>query len=568
MDDARAASFPAGSPVGPRPGSPPGSAAGGLTGGLTSGLTGTLIGGRYRVIRLIATGGMARVYQAMDEVLSRPVAVKILHDHLLVDDAFVERFHHEAIAAARLSHPSIVSIFDTVSEPGDHVPSTGAAPQPRCEAIVMELVHGTTLRRRLDTMGTLGVAETVAVGAQVADALDAAHRAHVVHRDIKPANILLSTDGRVLVADFGIAKAAEGHDLTAEGSMLGTAKYLAPEQVEGTPVDGRADVYSLGIVLFEALCGRVPFLADTDTGTALARLHKAPMRLRQVRADIPRQIEDVVMRAMARHPGDRYTDAAQFRAALLGCVGDRPSIEITVDDTAPGATTAVGVVDSEPVAERTPVPVAPSVAHDEPDPVTPPGFGRSERAWLVPTLLIVLVALALGVVGVLFGQSGTGKRILGSPGTHAATTVHPPPQITAVHSFDPEGDDGAENDDQLGYLTDGDPSTAWHTSQYVDAPEFGVKDGVGLDLVLTDEAGLESLVVDNATSGWDATVYAVTGAAGDSLAAWGDPVTTRKNIQPGTTTFDLHGRHADRVLLWITRPGPEGRVTISGLQVR
>lgn len=516
---------------------------------------------------------MARVYQAMDEVLSRQVAVKILHDHLLVDDAFVERFHHEAIAAARLSHPSIVSIFDTVSEPGDRSPGDGVAPAPRCEAIVMELVHGTTLRRRLDTMGTLSIAETVAVGAQVADALDAAHRALVVHRDIKPANILLSTDGRVLVADFGIAKAAEGHDLTAEGSMLGTAKYLAPEQVEGTAVDGRADVYALGIVLFESLCGRVPFLADTDTGTALARLHQSPLRPRQVRADIPRQIEDVVMRAMARHPDDRYTDAAQFRAALLGCAGERSPIEITVDDTAPGATMITGTVASEPAAERTPVPAGPPRAPRAPDDpgqdaVTPRGFGRSERAWLVPTLLIVLVALALGVVGVLFGQSDTGRRILGSSGTHSPTTVLTPPQITAVHSFDPQGDDGEENDDQLGFLTDGDPATAWNTSQYRDAPVFGVKDGVGLDLVLTDEAALDSLVVDSSTSGWDAQVYVATGAVGDSLAAWGEPVTTRKNLKPGTTTFDLGSQRGNRVLLWITRPGPEGKVTISGIQAR
>ena len=178
--------------------------------------SGRLLGGRYRLVRPIATGGMAQVFQAMDEVLVRPVAVKVLHRHLTSDAAFVERFRHEAIAAARLSHPSIVSIYDTVSDDG-------------LEAIVMELVHGTTLRRRLDVVRVLPVDQVVAVGSQVADALDTAHRSHVVHRDIKPANILLSTDGRVMVADFGIAKALQGADLTAEGAMLGTAKYLAPE---------------------------------------------------------------------------------------------------------------------------------------------------------------------------------------------------------------------------------------------------------------------------------------------------------------------------------------------------
>lgn len=520
--------------------------------------TGTVIGGRYRIIRLIATGGMARVYEAMDEVLSRPVAVKILHEHLLHDNAFVERFHHEAVAAARLSHPSIVSIFDTVSEPAD----AGDG----CEAIVMELVHGTTLRRRLDVVGTLSVAEAVAVGSQVADALDTAHRARVVHRDIKPANILLSTDGRVLVADFGIAKAAEGHDLTAAGSMLGTAKYLAPEQVEGTAVDGRADIYALGIVLFEALCGRVPFLADTDTATALARLHRTPLRPRQVSADIPRNIEEVVMRAMARHPEDRFADAAQLRAALLGCIHERPSIEIAVDDTLPGTTMHDGSSRSEPPRERTPVPVAADRTPSADEPVE--GFGRSERAWLVPTLLIVLVAVALGVVGVLFGQSSPGRRVLGSSGDHTTSLAPSAPEISTVHSFDPPPGDGVENDALLPNLTDGNPATSWQTETYDAKPNFGVKPGVGLDIVLTDRSSVASLIVETSSAGWNASVYVATDPAPNSLLAWGRPVTTIDDINPGTVTFDLHGRVGNRVLLWITRPGPSGRVVISELKVR
>ncbi|MBS1848713.1 MAG: serine/threonine protein kinase [Actinobacteria bacterium] len=528
---------------------------------------GALLGDRYRIIHLIATGGMARVYAAMDEVLSRPVAVKILHDHLAHDAGFVERFRREAIAAARLSHPSIVSIFDTVSTPGG---VDEGVPYPPCEAIVMELVHGTTLRRRLDALGTLELDEAVTIGAQVADALDTAHRAHVVHRDIKPANILLSTDGRVLVADFGIAKAAEGQDLTAEGSMLGTAKYLAPEQVEGTDVDGRADIYALGIVLFEALCGRVPFLADTDTATALARLHRAPMRPRQVRADIPRSVDEVILRAMARNPEDRFADAAQFRAALLACTHNRPLLDITVDDTAPGTEPYRSDTRVADRRDRTPIPGpstqhAPGAGHDVDGPDD--DFGRSERAWLVPALLIVLVAVALAVVGILFGKSRSPHRVLGSSGEHTTTTVLVRPRITTVHAFDPEGD-GVEDNADLPHLTDGNPDTVWHTDTYKDAPVFGVKDGVGLDIVLAGEAKTTSLVVDGLTSGWNASVYVSSGTSLTTLADWGRPVTSKTDITPGRTTFDLGEHLGDRILLWITRPGPSGRVTISEISVQ
>ena len=521
--------------------------------GSAADLAGTTIGGRYRLVELIATGGMARVFRAVDEVLARSVAVKILHVHLLADDAFVERFRHEAIAAARLSHPSIVSIYDTVSEDD-------------CEAIVMELVHGTTLRKRLDTSQTLPTDQAIAVGAQVADALDTAHRAGVVHRDIKPANILLSVDGRVMVADFGIAKAALGPDLTAEGSMLGTAKYLAPEQVEGTRVDGRTDLYALGVVLYEALTGRVPFLADTDTGTALARLHQAPLRPRQIRAEIPRSVEDVVMRAMARAPDDRYADAAQLRAALLACVSGQPQIVAPTDDTMVSRAD-----DTPPPRDRTPVPPRAVAGVGDPSgEVEPPaGFGQSERAWLVPTLLIVLVAVALGVVGLLFGRSNAGKRLLGSSRAAATTTVPAtPPKIASIRAFDPPPGDGVEDDQQLQNLDDGNPATTWHTETYQNAPSFGTKSGVGVRLTLDAPTKVSSLAVVSPSSGWSAQAYVSTGNPGNSLADWGSPVSSHADIAAGTTTFDLGGHRAAQVMLWITRLTDNGRVTIGELRLK
>ena len=199
--------------------------------------SGSVLAGRYRFERRLAVGGMAEVWEAHDQVLDRPVAIKVLHPHLAGDQTFVERFRREAIAAARLTHPSIVAIYDThSSDDGD-------------EAIVMELVRGISLRRHLDDEGRLPAAEAVHIATRVAEALETAHRAGLVHRDIKPANILLCDDERVMVADFGIAKVTDA-DHTTEGTVLGTAKYLAPEQVQGTAVDARTDLYSLGIVLY------------------------------------------------------------------------------------------------------------------------------------------------------------------------------------------------------------------------------------------------------------------------------------------------------------------------------
>src|SRR5690554_3706077 len=248
---------------------------------------------------------MAQVRRGTDEVLGREVAVKILHPHLASDPVLVDRFRREAVAAARLTDPSIVAIYDTVTDGS-------------INAIVMEMVHGITLRQFLDQRGPLPPDDAVDVVAGVAEALQVAHEAGIVHRDIKPANILLCDDRRVKVADFGIAKAAAGNDLTQAGTMVGTAKYLAPEQVEGGRVDPRTDIYSLGVVLYECLTGRPPFEADTDAATALARLHREPLRPRQVRPSVPRSLDAVCMQALAREPADRPSTAAAFRAMLLG----------------------------------------------------------------------------------------------------------------------------------------------------------------------------------------------------------------------------------------------------------
>src|SRR5689334_10893605 len=225
---------------------------------------GRVLGGRYRLVEEIARGGMARVWAAEDPVLRRRVAVKILDPTLANDEHVRQRFRHEAIAAAGLGHPGIVATYDTGEDDG-------------VAYIVMELVGGTTLRRLLDERGRLDIDEAADIGAQVADALTHAHSRGLIHRDVKPGNVLVEPDGRVKVTDFGIAKAAGTSELTRAGAVVGTARYLAPEQVEGGPVDARTDVYALGLVLYEMLSGQTPFDGDNEIANAVARLRATPV---------------------------------------------------------------------------------------------------------------------------------------------------------------------------------------------------------------------------------------------------------------------------------------------------
>ena len=507
---------------------------------------GLLLQGRYRLGSLVASGGMAQVWEGTDEVLRRRVAVKILHHHLAADASFVTRFRHEAVAAARLAHPGIVAIYDTCSDNG-------------VEAIVMELVQGRTLRDRLDDPVPIDPWQAAGLAAQVAEALEAAHRAGLVHRDVKPANVLLCEDGRVKVADFGIAKAIADADLTQPGLMVGTAKYLAPEQVRGEPVDARTDIYSLGVVLYEMLCGRAPFTADTDAATALARLTRDPLRPRQVRANVPRALEDVVGKAMAREPADRYATASDLRAALLaGGASTAPEPDLTGPMNEPPRTPPPGAP-IPPPAGATAVEAGPA-----------PTFRQSERAVLIPTILVVLVAVALGLAGLLLGRSGAGnlldnvRDVLGGSGDGA------PLQVARATAFDPRssGGDDKENDGAAPLAVDGNADTSWKTEGY-NAPDITkLKDGVGLILHLDSAADLSSLEIDSPTNDWKVAVY-VADTAGAALADWGEPVIVRDHLDPGSTKIDLGGAHGGAVLVWILNRGnADGRASAEIDEVR
>lgn len=273
--------------------------------------TGRLVGGRYRLDALLARGGMAEVWEATDQTLERRVAVKVLHPHLADEGAFRRRFRTEAVAVARLVHPNVVAVYDTCTDDGT-------------DAMVMELVRGRTLRDYLDERGRLEPVEVVHIGTEIASGLSCAHNHGIVHRDVKPANIMLADDGRVLVADFGIAKLLDSADATRTSSLLGTVKYLAPEQLEGGRIDGRTDVYALGSVLYECLCGRPPFERGSPSATALARLVSEAEPASMRAPGVSSTLDVILARSLARVPADRYLTADDLRSALVAAPVGHP----------------------------------------------------------------------------------------------------------------------------------------------------------------------------------------------------------------------------------------------------
>ncbi len=292
---------------------------------------------RYELNHLIARGGMAEVYRARDRLLDRPVALKVLFPELSVDRSFVERFKREAQAAANLSHPNIVPVFDWGEDSGTYF-------------IVMEYIDGRPLSSILKTNlpNTMTPERTADIGAHVAAALGYAHKHQVIHRDVKPGNILITDDGQVKVTDFGIARAINTEEsLTQTGAVMGTATYFSPEQAEGVGVDARSDIYSLGVVLFEMVTGRPPFLGDTPVAVASKHVRDHPPAPREINPTIPPTFEAIILKCLAKDPNYRYATAEDLRADLLRFNEGRSVLaatEATAMMAASGATLAMGAV--------------------------------------------------------------------------------------------------------------------------------------------------------------------------------------------------------------------------------
>src|SRR4051794_6182514 len=268
----------------------------------TDTLLNRIFDGRYMVRRKLGSGGMADVYLAEDQELGRRVALKLLNDRHAADDQFVERFRREAQSAAGLNHPNIVSIFDRGQAEGTYY-------------IAMEYLEGRTLKELLVRNGPTPIPIAIDYARQILGALSFAHRNGIIHRDIKPHNIVVGSDGRLKVTDFGIARSGASQ-MTEAGSIVGTAQYLSPEQARGAPVDPRSDIYSLGIVLYEMLTGHVPFTGDTAVEIAMKPLSEVPDPPSKLRSDVPHDLDAVVMRALAKDPEQRYGSAEEMDADL------------------------------------------------------------------------------------------------------------------------------------------------------------------------------------------------------------------------------------------------------------
>ena len=366
--------------------------------GVSDTLINTLFDGRYRIVRKLGSGGMANVYLAEDEDLGRRVAIKILNDRYANDDLFIERFRREAKSAASLSHPNIVSIYDRGEAEGTYY-------------IAMEVIEGRSLKELILTRGALPIDTSIGYAKQLLEALRFAHRHGIIHRDIKPHNVLVSADQhvkanepRLKVTDFGIARHGASQ-MTEAGSIMGTAQYLSPEQARGAPVTAASDLYSAGVVLYEMLTGKVPFTGDSAIEIAMKHVNELPRPPSKLRTEIPPELDQIVLRALAKQPEDRYQTADEFIEDLERVEAGLPISRATAtaatallaapagDATevlAAESPTRVVAPPSAPMTPRRPPTYPPAGPYDEPP--------RKRRRW-VPWLLVLLLLAAAAFAG-------------------------------------------------------------------------------------------------------------------------------------------------------------------------
>ena len=396
-----------------------------------------VLNGRYELIGPLGQGGMATVYRGRDLRLGRAVAIKVLHNYYAADDEFLQRFAHEAMSAASLSsHPNIVDVYD-VGQDGD------------LNYIVMELIEGRDLKAMIDAEAPISPDTALQIIEQAAEGLDYAHRRGLIHRDVKPQNIMITPSGQINITDFGIAKSHLSTAVTQAGMTFGTADYISPEQAQGLAATPQSDIYSLGMVLFEMLTGRLPFVADTPMAVALQHIQNAPPSLRQFNPSLPPTLDALVLRAIAKDPAQRPASAAQFAQELRDFRSGRmqqtvavpvnpaphPATPRTAQPTPrrldPDATMVNQAPIPQPQPQRRPAP-RPQYAPPPPPNMAPP----RERGSSFGTLLIGLLLLG-GVLALVWFALNTDWSDFfpatgGPPVAQTTTATTPTPEPTAT----------------------------------------------------------------------------------------------------------------------------------------
>ena len=490
-------------------------------------MIGTVLSGRYKLEAKLGSGGMSTVYLARDTTLDRQVAVKVMHREMSEQADQLERFRQEARAVAKLSHPNVVAVIDA-GEDGGH------------PYIVFEYVEGETLKQRINRVGALDAQEALAYAIEVARGLTVAHARNMVHRDIKPQNVLIDSEGRAKLTDFGISRQLEQDGMTATGRVLGTTDYVAPEQAMGHPVDQRSDIYSLGVVLYEMLVGAVPFSADSQVGVAMKHVNEELPDVQQRRPELSAAAALVVERATAKDPAERYQRVGEMIEDLSTAL----EVEAARAGTATGEATSV--LEAVPPAQRK----------------LSSGSGR----WSRLALVLLLLGFAAAIAAVVLISSGNGPGGGGGALEDKGSQV----PISSASDYDPQGD-GEEDPATVSLAVDGNPTgTAW-SSEHYDTDTFagtktGPDPGVGLYVTTKSTARPQEMIIRTPTPGWDAQIFATASGPPEDLSEWGEPiaeVTDAKDLEEVELNL---GSPAKYFLIWFNKAATardqEGRFQI------
>jgi serine/threonine-protein kinase len=490
---------------------------------------GTLLSGRYRLDAEIGAGGMSTVYRAFDTVLERPVAIKLMHRHIAAHSEQLERFRREGRSVAQLSHPHIVTVIDA-TEDGD------------TPYIVFEFVDGETLKERIRRCGRLPVPESIAYAIEIARALGAAHERGIVHRDIKPQNVLIDPEGSAKVTDFGIARSLEEEGLTADGRVLGTTDYVSPEQALGQDVGPQSDLYSLGIVLYEALTGDVPFKGDNQVAVAMKHVREELPDVQVRRPEVSSALAAVIDRATAKDVDDRYQDDRELIADLEDVI----AIETQRSGQATGEATAV--LRTLPAGAQQRVPLR--ILHPA-------------RILVVLALLAAATAVVLIFMATDRTERGTGTR-----------NVKPPPGLKSVSlgqsrakDFDPFGGDG-EHASEAKSVVDQDSKSTWSTERY-DGGSLNNKPGVGIFVDAKPSVAARAVDVLSPTRGWEGAIYAApNGPTPQKLDDFTRLAAIKQSKARTRVRIDPDGKRYRYYLVWITKlPQDERAVEIGEIRL-